>query len=155
MNIVRQESHLTWYEVWGPVNMNMRSRQDKRMRAYSWSEDGGETWAPVKFNDLMPEPSVQGSVVRFTKAGQQRKNRVLLAHPSNSSERSLLTVRMSYDECRTFPVSKVLYAGSAAYSDMAIAPDMTILCLYEAEKYTRITLARFSLKWLTDGADQL
>ena len=20
MNIVRQESHLTWYEVWGPVN---------------------------------------------------------------------------------------------------------------------------------------
>jgi sialidase-1 len=139
----------------GRIYMNMRSRQEKRMRAHSWSEDGGQTWSGVKFNEGMPEPSVQGSVVRFTRADSGGKNRVLLAHPSSRKERALLTVRLSYDECETFPISKVLHAGSAAYSDLAIAPDMTILCLYEADSYSKIGIARFSLEWLTDGQDRL
>lgn len=139
----------------GRIYMNMRSRQEKRRRAYAWSEDGGQTWSDVRFHQDMPEPSVQGSVVRFTRAERHGRNRVLLAHPSSPTERALLTVRMSYDECETFPVAKVLYAGSAAYSDLAIAPDMTILCLYEADSYSQIAMARFSLEWLTDGKDEL
>ncbi len=139
----------------GRIYMNMRSRQEKRVRAYSWSEDGGQTWSPVEFDEGMPEPSVQGSVVRFTKADRNGKNRVLLAHPSSRTKREQLTVRLSYDECETFPVSKILHAGSAAYSDLAVASDMTILCLYEADSYSRIAIGRFSLEWLTDGKDRL
>lgn len=139
----------------GRIYMNMRSRQEKRRRAYAWSEDGGQTWSDVRFHQDMPEPSVQGSVVRFTRAERHGKNRVLLAHPSSPNERAQLTVRMSYDECETFPVAKVLHEGSAAYSDLAIAPDMTILCLYEADSYSQIVMARFSLEWLTGGKDGL
>ena len=139
----------------GRVYMNMRSRQEKHMRAYSWSEDEGQTWSKVQFDREMPEPSVQGSVVRFTKADRYGRNRVLLAHPSSRTERAQLTMRMSYDECETFPVSKVLHAGSAAYSDLAIASDMTILCLYEADSYSKLEMARFTLEWLTDGQDRL
>ncbi len=43
----------------------------------------------------------------------------------------------------------------AAYSDLAIADDMTILCLYEADQYSKLALARFNLEWLTDGNDSL
>lgn len=139
----------------GRIYMNMRSRQERLRRAYAWSEDGGKTWSDVRFHQDMPEPSVQGSVVRFTRAERHGRNRVLLAHPASPSERAQLTVRMSYDECETFPVAKVLHSGSAAYSDLAIAPDMTILCLYEADRYSRIMLARFGLEWLTDGKDDL
>ena len=139
----------------GRIYMNMRSRQERRRRAYAWSEDGGKTWSDVRFHQDMPEPSVQGSVVRFTRAERHGRNRVLLAHPASPIERAQLTVRMSYDECETFPVAKVLHKGSAAYSDLAIAPDMTILCLYEADSYSQIMLARFSLEWLTDGKDDL
>ena len=139
----------------GRIYMNMRSRQQKHMRAYAWSEDGGETWAKVEFDAGLPEPSVQGSVVRFTTADADGKNRVLLAHPSSQTERARLTVRMSYDECRTWPVEKMLHEGSSAYSDLAIAPDGTALCLYEADKYSKFVLARFNLQWLTDGADRL
>ncbi len=32
MNIVRQESHLTWYEVWGPINIKEENRQRRRMK---------------------------------------------------------------------------------------------------------------------------
>ena len=139
----------------GRIYMNMRSRQKKHLRAYAWSDDGGETWSEVNFDPGMPEPSVQGSVVRFTTADQHGRNRVLLAHPSSQTERALLTVRMSYDECRTWPVAKLLHQEYSGYSDLAIAPDMTVLCLYESEWHARMILARFTLDWLTGGADSL
>ena len=73
-----------------------------------------------------------------------------------------LTVRLSYDECRTWPVSKVIYEGPSSYSDICIAPDGTICCLYEkgqekgVSRYSGdISFARFDLEWLTDGADTL
>jgi hypothetical protein len=45
-------------------------------------------------------------------------------------------------------------AGPSAYSDLAVLPDGTICCLYEAGKegpYETITLARFPLEWLGEG----
>ena len=125
------------------------------MRAFAWSEDGGVSWSEVQFDQSLPEPSVQGSLIRFSGQEHFSKNRVLLAHPSSQSERKQFTVRMSYDECKTWPVSKVAHEGSAAYSDLAIADDMTILSLYEADQYSRLALARFNLEWLTDGTDSL
>lgn len=139
----------------GSIYMNMRSREEKRMRAFAWSKDGGVSWSPVQFDQSLPEPSVQGSLVRFTDQEGFAENRVLLAHPSSQTDRKQLTVRTSYDECQTWPVSKVVHEGSAAYSDLAVADDMTVLLLYEADAYSRLALARFNLEWLTDGAESL
>jgi len=47
----------------------------------------------------------------------------------------------------------VLYDGSAAYSDLVVLPDGHLGCLYERDNYRKITFARFSLDWLTDGKD--
>ena len=66
-----------------------------------------------------------------------------------------MTIRMSYDEGKTWPVAKLLYAGSAAYSCLVVLPDLSIGCFYEKDGYSKITFARFSLAWLTDGADTL
>src|SRR5262249_39650117 len=58
----------------------------------------------------------------------------------------------SRDEGKTWPISKTLHSGPTAYSCMAVLPDRTIACLYECgEKspYEKLTLARFSLAWLT------
>ena len=139
----------------GSVYMNMRSRQRKRQRAYATSKDGGKTWSKVKYDPRLPEPSCQGSVVRLTGTSGFRKNRVLLAHPANPAARNQLTVRVSYDECRTWTASKVLYAGSSAYCDLAVTTDHHVLCLFEADRYNKIVLARFNVEWLTDGDDFL
>lgn len=137
----------------GRVYMNMRSRQEKHRRAYAWSKDGGVSWSKVKFDERLPEPSCQGSVIRFTDQDRFGKNRVLLANPASTTERSKLTVRVSYDECQTWSVSKVAHEGSSGYSDLAIAPDMTILCLYEEYVSKKLVLARFNLAWLSNGTD--
>jgi sialidase-1 len=67
-------------------------------------------------------------------------------------------VRLSYDEGKTWPVSKVLHRGHSAYSALMVLPDMTVGCLYERGErspYERITFARFSVEWLTDRADSI
>ena len=125
----------------GTVYMNMRSRQGIKRRAYAHSTDGGQTWTEVEYDPNLPEPSCQGSVVRLD------EGRVLLSHPANTEIRTHLTVRMSYDECRTWPVAKVLHEGLASYSDLAIA-DGHILCFHEADQSGRMILVRFAPDWL-------
>jgi sialidase-1 len=139
----------------GSVYLNARSRQAKRQRAVALSKDGGATWSPVAFDARMPEPSCQGSVVRLTGRRRFAKSRVLVCSPADRQSRSRLTVRLSYDECQTWPVVKILCDGPSAYSDMAVTRAQHVLCLYEADNYKRIDLARFNVEWLTDGNDRL
>jgi len=64
-----------------------------------------------------------------------------------------MTVRVSYDNCKMWSAGKTLYAGPAGYSDLTVATDGTILCLYERglEFFCgNLTLARFNMEWLTD-----
>ena len=130
----------------GTVYMNMRSRQDRKCRASARSQDGGQTWSPVEYDSTLPEPSCQAGLIRLD------RDRVLLSHPSTPDARSMLTIRLSLDECQTWPVSRVLHEGPASYSDLAIA-NGHILCFYEADSGSRMTLARFSPDWL-DAASQ-
>ncbi len=62
---------------------------------------------------------------------------------------------MSYDEGRTWPVAKTIYSGSSAYCCLTVLPDRSIGCLFERDNYAKITFARFSLEWLTDGEDRI
>jgi sialidase-1 len=66
-----------------------------------------------------------------------------------------MMARVSYDEGKTWPISRLVYEGGSAYSDLAVVPDMTIACLYEVDKYAKIVLARFNIEWLTEGSDSL
>ena len=69
-----------------------------------------------------------------------------------------MTVRLSYDEGKTWPVDKSLHEGPSAYSCLTVLPDMTVACLYErgdTNPYETITFARFTLDWLTDGVDKI
>ena len=69
-----------------------------------------------------------------------------------------MTARLSYDEGKSWPVSKQLYAGPSAYSSLTVLQDLTIGCLYERGDegpYEKITFARFNVEWLTNGKDEL
>ncbi|MCH2211322.1 MAG: glycoside hydrolase [Fuerstiella sp.] len=135
--------------------MNARSRQGKHQRAYAFSQNGGETWSPIKFDPTLPEPSCQGALVRFTDTNRFERSRILLSSPAAQNTRSHMTVRLSYDECQSWPVSKIVHEGSSAYSDLTVSADRHILLLYEVDKSSSLTLARFNIQWLTDGTDNL
>lgn len=137
----------------GSLLHNMRSYHKQNRRAVATSKDGGLTWSPVKLDDALIEPVCQASILRCTWPDGGDKSRVLFSNPV-STKREKLTVRLSYDEGATWPVSQEIHAGPAAYSCLTILPDKAIGCLFErGEKspYEKITLARFPLSWLEDG----
>jgi sialidase-1 len=150
----------------GRLLMNMRSQSftDEERTGYrsiSFSDDGGETWSPPQSDQHLGDPQVQASLIRYSLAGSAGRNRLLFSNPSPPirsapGERIRMTVRLSYDEGQSWPVSKVIHPGPAAYSCLARMPGGAIGLLYEggsASAYESLRLATFSLSWLTDGAD--
>jgi hypothetical protein len=130
----------------GSVMLNIRSYRGNNRRLVAISKDGGDTFAnPVEDKQLI-EPVCQASILRYP--GEQ--GGILFANPA-SIKRENMTVRLSRDEGKTWPHTRVLHAGPSAYSCLAMLPDGTIACLYErGEKsaYDTITIALFSLDWL-------
>ena len=64
-----------------------------------------------------------------------------------------MTVKLSDDEGATWPASNLINSGPSAYSCLTTFQDGTIGCLYERGQespYERVTLARFTLEWLTN-----
>ena len=123
----------------------------------AWSHDGGETWDPYYYNEDLTEAGTQASIHRFTKNTTHMRNRVLFSNPACFS-RGHFTIRMSYDEGKTWNVSKMVYEGPSAYSSIAILSDYTICVLFETGKYDyrqSITFIKVDLNLLTDGQDQL
>ena len=141
----------------GSLLYNMRSYHGKNRRAVARSRDGGQSWTEPVLDDTLVEPVCQASLIRLTLAGRRSKNRLLFSNPAGT-KRVNMTVRLSYDEGRTWPVQRVLNAGPSGYSSLVALPDGTIGCLYESgdSKYNeRLTFARFNLEWLSGGADSL
>ena len=118
------------------------------------SNDGGVTWSKIEDAPELLDPSCMASILRFTYPANGEKSRILFSGPQ-SNKRENGVVFLSYDEGKTWPVSRVLCKGAFAYSCLTELPDGTIGCLYEANGATRIVFARFTLEWLTDGKDRL
>jgi sialidase-1 len=128
----------------GAVYLNMRSYHGKNRRAYAWSHDEGESWSEVRLDDALIEPICQAGLLRLP------DDRVLFSNPA-STQRGRMTVRVSADRCRTWSAGKLLHDGPAAYSDLALAADGRVCCLYErgdTDAYERITFARFGREGL-------
>ncbi len=145
----------------GSLLMNMRnydnSEARKNRRAIATSIDVGLTWSRPQPDPALIEPVCQASFVRFTARPAFARNRLLFANPA-STRRVKMTVRVSYDEGRTWPVAKLLHGGPSAYSSLAVLADWTIACLYERgdqHAYEKLTFTRFSIEWLTNGKDSL
>lgn len=138
----------------GTLLLNMRCSRNNQTgkRGIATSGDGGMTWSALRYDETLIEPRCQGSLLRYTWGKKLGENRILFSNP-DSAKREKMTVRLSYDEGTTWPVSRLIHGGSSAYSCLSAIPGGPILCLYERDNYGKITLARFTLAWLTRGGD--
>ncbi len=135
------------------LNNHRRSGSYTGYRGVSFSNDGGACWGEITPDYELIEPTCQASFLRYTKFAEPDKNRLLFSNPA-ATARSNMTVKLSYDEGDSWPVAKTLYAGSSAYSCLAVLGDYSLGCLYERDSYGKITFAHFSLEWLTNGTDR-
>jgi sialidase-1 len=154
----------------GDVLLNSRTESKVHRRLLTTSKDGATKWTMPAFHPQLVEPICMGTMVRLS----TKPNRLLFANPDNLAradgkeqegkgrDRKNVTVQLSYDESKTWPVKRPIDTGYSGYSDLAVLPDGTILLLYErsgegAKQFAPIalTLVRFNLEWLTDGKDSI
>lgn len=118
------------------------------------SADGGVTWTQVQRHPQLTDPGCMASILRHSDPLDGKKSILLHSNPDSEKGRKNGTIRVSYDEGKTWPVSKVLDPGYYGYSALAVLPDGTILCMYESTGTKHMVLARFPLEWLSGGEDR-
>ncbi len=158
----------------GRIMLNVRSESLRHRRLVTTSRDGAAGWSEPRFDDALLEPICMASLLRLAEKSAGGKERLLFANPHNLEradhkeqdgkprDRKNLSVKLSYDDGETWPVSKVIEPGFSGYSDLAALPDGTILCFHERGstdgrtiyKTGLLTVARFNLEWLSDGKDE-
>jgi sialidase-1 len=136
----------------GKVMLNIRNESPRHRRASVWSANGATGWSRPEFNETLLEPVCMASIVRQADGSLVFSNPATLepnpARPTAIAlQRQNLGLRLSRDAGQTWSEPLVLEPGLSAYSDLAVAPDGTILCFYEhgaKNPYESMSLARVS-----------
>jgi sialidase-1 len=138
----------------GSVMLSIRNESTKRRKGVSYSKDGAGNWSGPTYEDDLFESICMSSIIRYPK----KKGVLLFSNPDSENipkyPRENLTIKMSKNDGKTWPVEKVLNPGSSAYSDLAVGDDGTIYCIYETKvspkgKELKLVLKTFTLDWLT------
>lgn len=136
----------------GSVMLNSRKWGGHALRKTAVSHDGGQTWSPIREESALRDCGCMASIFRYSFPGDPAGNCLLYSYP-DSTRRENGTLRVSHDDGKTWPVKKVLFPGSFAYSALARLPDGSIGCLFETDGTDRMVFARFQLDWLTSAPD--
>ncbi|MBS1601597.1 MAG: sodium/solute symporter [Bacteroidetes bacterium] len=114
----------------GRLMLNMRNTGHSRYRQIAVSRNAGKKWSALRPDTTLVEPVCEGNLIRYHFAG--KKDCLVFSNPASRTARVGMTVRISYDDGRTWPYKKELYEGPSAYSCLAVLPDGDLACLYEA-----------------------
>lgn len=132
--------------------MNIRNQQGNiKRRIIAISSNGGSTWDAVYYDNNLPDPVCQGSILSFR--DKDGKTLLLVCNDADTSKRDDLTLRLSKDNGRSWYKNLVIakspggYTGDSfsAYSDIAIIDDSTIGVLFEKDNYKTIVFT--TAKW--------
>ena len=132
----------------GNLMLNVRSAP-YRMEAIS--TDGGATWSKPTADTQLPDPSDNGSIIRVAPnapASDPTSHMLLLSNNDSTTDRANLIVRMSCDDGKTWPISRVVDSGDAAYSTLTRLPNGRFGLLFERGDYQAISYTSFDLNWL-------
>lgn len=128
--------------------MNMRNqRGDIRSRIIAISSTGGATWDTAYFDNRLPDPVCQGSLLAIGK--KKGKNILAFCNAADPKRRDNLTLRISFDEGKTWKQNYVIDKRNGekdkdftAYSDIVKLNKQNIGILYERNNYREIVFVK-------------
>jgi len=134
----------------GTLMMNIRNqRGDIRSRIVAISKSGGEHWDTAYFDNNLPDPVCQGSILTIN--SQKQKTIIAFCNAADKERRDNLTLRISSDEGKRWQKEYVIDKGQdnqkgdhAAYSDLVKLSNKSIGILFERNNYGEIVFVRQS-----------
>lgn len=142
----------------GELLMSIKNRA-QGYRLMARSTDQGETWTNAAVNENLKDPACNGDVVSYEADG---KYYLIHSMPASGSTRENVTVYLSLDGGKTWPVSRCVYEGYSAYSVLQVLADGTIGIIVEEGKWDsklpgadgfNLAYYNFTLDWLLEGAN--
>jgi sialidase-1 len=129
------------------IMMNSRNqRGDVRKRIVSISSNGGAEWDTTYFDNTLTDPVCQGSLLALG------NNVIAFSNAADEKRRDNLTVRISFDEGRTWKKNMLVDNSPdgtrkdfTAYSDLVLLRRNKIGILYERDGYKQIVFT--ALRW--------
>ena len=140
----------------GSVMLNARNESGTIRRIVVTSPDGATDWSAPRFQKDLIDPICMAGLTRYAHHGQ---NVLLFSNPDTTSGRKNVSLRMSRDEGKSWPVFRSIEPGYSAYSDLAVTHSGTILCFYGRSKDVhfagdRLTLARIPFSWIEEAEEK-
>lgn len=130
----------------GTLKLFMRNHSRKRCVAVAYSKNAGESWEDFRFDENLPNPVCQTSVITVEDTNNQV---VVLLNAADKNKRCRGTVRLSTDGGETFAYSRILKDDDFVYSSLSVLPDGTIGALFEPDSKCReILFTKFSIEWI-------
>jgi sialidase-1 len=130
----------------GSVLQNIRYKNPSdKYRVLAFSKSGGEKWDTAYVSKELPDPVCEGSMISFK---YKKGHLVLFCNAASQTKREKLTIRVSKDNGRSWPVSFLIDNGDAAYSDIVNIGSKNIGVLYEKGNDGGIVYTSIPLKTL-------
>lgn len=132
----------------GTLMLNSRA---KPYRKVAYSNDGGDNWYGLHDDRHLVDPGNNGSIIRYDEnlSDPIVGKRLLFSNTESMNDRRNLTVRLSCDDGRSWPVRRAVERGPSAYSSLANLGGGKFALVYERGDYAHITLAIFDSTWLS------
>ncbi len=133
----------------GRLMLNLRNQQGHvRARYTALSNDGGVNWYNQQFDNNLPDPVCQGSLLTIGK--NWGKHVLAFCNAADTKQRNNLTLRISKDDGKTWTKNIVVYKSdnqrdASAYSDIVKISRNKIGVFYEKDGYSKIVFT--AVKW--------
>lgn len=132
------------------VLQNIRPGPETRFRVVATSSDQGISFGPASIDLALPDPCINADIIRWDNVDTPGapQDVLLFTNPANRHERRDLTLRLSFDNGRSWPITELICPGPAGYSTMAILSDGSVGLLYERAGERHVTFCRVNPEWL-------
>ena len=114
----------------GRLMLNMRNASKKRNRQIAISKNSGKSWSAIYPDTTLIEPVCEGNLIQYKFPG--KKECLVFSNPASTTSRTQMTVRISYDNGKTWPLKKPVHEGPTAYSCLTVLPNGNLGFFYEA-----------------------
>ena len=129
----------------GRVYLNMRFVGTYRATAYS--DSGYSGWQGYAPNYQLPDPQCFGSQAAYNNGKEPYT--IVFANCATQEGRTHVTVRASFDDGKTYPISKLIDAERGGYVEVAVDNNAGLIyIIYEDNWGVSDFLATFDYEWL-------